>query len=68
MAIHLILWGINEVHQGLKGSVHILLDCLGALDKVENLPLLGEVRMNVRVLVLGSTSTHECKSAGTQEY
>jgi hypothetical protein len=38
MAIHLILWSINEVHQGLQGSVHILLDCLGALDKVQNLP------------------------------
>jgi hypothetical protein len=36
--MHLILWGINEVHQGLQGLVHILLDCLGALDKVENLP------------------------------
>ncbi len=38
MAIHLILWGINDVHQGLQGLVHILPDCLGALDKVENLP------------------------------
>ncbi len=37
-ATHLILWGINEVHQGLQGLVHILLNCLGALDKVENLP------------------------------
>jgi hypothetical protein len=27
--------------------------------------VLGEVRMNVRVLVLGSTSTHECRSTGT---
>ena len=38
MAINLILWGINEVHQGLHGLVHKLLDSLGALDKVENLP------------------------------
>jgi hypothetical protein len=38
MAIHLILWGINEVYQCLQGLVHILSDCLGALDKVENLP------------------------------
>jgi hypothetical protein len=38
MAIHLILWGINEVHQGLQGLIHRLLDCLGALDKVQNLP------------------------------
>ncbi len=30
--------------------------------------VLGEVRMNVRVLVLGSTSTHECRSTGTREY
>jgi hypothetical protein len=37
MAIHLILWG-NEVYQGLQRLVHILLDYLGALDKVENLP------------------------------
>jgi hypothetical protein len=28
--------------------------------------LLGEVRMNVRVLVLGSTSTHKCRSTGTR--
>ncbi len=38
MAIHLILWGINEFHQGLQGLVPILSYCLGALDKVENLP------------------------------
>jgi hypothetical protein len=38
MAIHLILRGINEVRQGLQGLVHILSDCLGALNKVENLP------------------------------
>jgi hypothetical protein len=38
MAIHLILWGVNEVCQGLQGSAHILSDCLGALNKVKNLP------------------------------
>jgi hypothetical protein len=38
MAIHLILQGINIVSQGLQGSVHIWLECLGALDKVKNLP------------------------------
>jgi hypothetical protein len=38
MAIHLILQGINIVSQGLQGLVHIWSDCLGALDKVENLP------------------------------
>jgi hypothetical protein len=32
------------------------------------LEVLGEVRMNVRVLVLGSTSTHECESTGAREY
>ncbi len=39
MAIHLILWGVNEVRQGLQGLVHIPSDCLGALNKVENLLL-----------------------------
>jgi hypothetical protein len=38
MAIHLILQGVNEVRQGLQGLVHIFSDCLGALNKVENLP------------------------------
>jgi hypothetical protein len=38
MAIHLILRGINEVCQGLQGSAHILSNCLGALNKVKNLP------------------------------
>ena len=38
MAIHLILLAINEVNPGLGGSIHIYLDCLGALDKVKNLP------------------------------
>jgi hypothetical protein len=40
MAIHLILLAINEVNTDLTGSVHIYLDCLGALDKVQNLPPL----------------------------
>ena len=34
----LILWGVNKVHPGLKGSVHILSVCLSMLNKVENLP------------------------------
>ena len=38
MAIHLSLLAINEVNRGLRGSVHIYSDCLGALDKVKNLP------------------------------
>ncbi len=38
MAIHLIIWAINKVTPGLRGLVHILLECLGALCKVENLP------------------------------
>jgi hypothetical protein len=38
MAIHLILLVINEVNPGLKGFVHIYSNCLGALEKVKNLP------------------------------
>ncbi len=38
IAIHLLLLAINEVNPGLPGSVHIYSDCLGALDKVKNLP------------------------------
>jgi hypothetical protein len=38
MAIHLHLLAINEVNPLLMGSVHIYLDCLGALDNVKNLP------------------------------
>ncbi len=38
MAIHLILRGVHKVRHDLRGSVHILSDCLGALHKVENLP------------------------------
>jgi hypothetical protein len=38
LAIHLILLATNEVNAGLKGRVQIYSDCLGALDKVKNLP------------------------------
>jgi hypothetical protein len=38
MAIHLIFLAVNEVTPGLKGEVHIFSDCLGALEKVKNLP------------------------------
>ena len=38
MAIHLILLGVNTFHTGIKGSVHIWSDCMGALEKVEYLP------------------------------
>ncbi len=38
LAIHLILLSVNKVNPNLLGSVHIYSDCLGALDKVENLP------------------------------
>jgi hypothetical protein len=38
MAIHLILCGVNESSPNLTGSVHILLDCLGRLNKVKDLP------------------------------
>jgi len=38
VAVHfLILWGVNKVHPGPKGSVHIFSVCLGMLNKVENL-------------------------------
>ena len=38
MAIHLLLLSFNRVKPDLQGEVHIYSDCLGALDKVENLP------------------------------
>ena len=38
MAIHLILRSMNEISTDLQGSVHIYSDCLGALNKVKNLP------------------------------
>ncbi len=38
MAIHLILLAVNECSKGIQGLVHIYSDCLGALNKVENLP------------------------------
>ncbi len=39
LAIHLLLLSINKVSPELLGSVHIYSDCLGAINKVENLPL-----------------------------
>jgi hypothetical protein len=38
LAIHLLLLSFSRVAPELTGSVHIYLDCLGALDKVKNLP------------------------------
>ena len=38
MAIHLILRAVNVVSPNLTGSVMILSDCLGALNKVKDLP------------------------------
>ena len=38
MAIHLILLSVNRVSPTLTGSVHIYSDCLGALDRLRNLP------------------------------
>jgi hypothetical protein len=38
MAIHLILLAVNECTSGLTGSTQIYLDCLGALNKVKDLP------------------------------
>jgi hypothetical protein len=39
MAVHLILLGINELDPMLARKVTVYLDCKGALDKVEGLPL-----------------------------
>ena len=38
LAIHLILLSINKINPTLTSSVHIYSDCLGALNKVKNLP------------------------------
>ena len=38
LAIHLILLSVNKVSPDLQGSVHIYSDCLGALNRVKNLP------------------------------
>jgi hypothetical protein len=39
MAIHLILLSVNKINQNLAGSMEIVLDCLGALNRVTYLPL-----------------------------
>jgi hypothetical protein len=38
MAIHLLLLTVNKKYPALQGSIDIYSDCLGALDKVRNLP------------------------------
>jgi hypothetical protein len=38
MAIHLILLSVNKIHQNLGGSVEIVSDCLGTLNRVTYLP------------------------------
>jgi len=38
MAIHLILLSLNRITPDFTGSAHIFSDCLGALDKIRNLP------------------------------
>ena len=38
MAIHRILLSVNRITPKLTGSAHIFSDCLGALDKIRNLP------------------------------
>jgi hypothetical protein len=38
MAIHLLLLSMNKIYPTLKGSVEILSDCLGALNRVSYLP------------------------------
>jgi hypothetical protein len=39
MAIHVILLSMNKIHCNLSGSVEIVSDCLGALNRVTYLPL-----------------------------
>ncbi len=38
MAVHLILVGVNWVHKSLRGSVQVVSNCLGALQRVTYLP------------------------------
>jgi hypothetical protein len=38
LAIHLVLLSINKINPTQTGSVHIFSNCLGALNKVKNLP------------------------------
>jgi hypothetical protein len=38
IAIHLVLLSVNKIHPTLGGSVEIILDCLGALNRVSYLP------------------------------
>jgi hypothetical protein len=38
MAIHLVLRGVHEFSPAIRGSVQIISDCMGALNKVENMP------------------------------
>ncbi len=40
MAIHLILLAVNMCNPDLPGSVQVFSNCLGALNKIENLPLI----------------------------
>ncbi len=54
-----MLFGSDKLAGGLK---------LLSLKRLLTALVLGEVRMNVRVLVLGSTSMHERRSTGTREY
>ena len=38
MSVHLLLLSYNKVKTDLAGSIHICLDCIGALNKVYYLP------------------------------
>ncbi len=38
MAIHLVLRGVHEFSPAIGGSVQIISDCMGELNKVENMP------------------------------
>ena len=53
MGIHLILRSMKEISTDFQGLVHIYSDCLGALNKVENLP---PYRLNAATPTFSRTS------------
>jgi hypothetical protein len=79
LAIHLILLSVSRVAPELTGSAHIYSDCLGALDKVKNLPphcmLLKCRHLNVlknitwysAVIYLSQDSSHTSRHTRTTE-
>jgi hypothetical protein len=67
MRIHLILLVINEVNPEFKGSVYIYSDCLGALDKVKNLPP-SRVPSNLAHLVILKNILVNCKNLSFKRF